>query len=84
MNIQIPAGMHRDIEFVLVAYAGRTLPIYREAETIRRRWTSANVALEDVVENMLQLAAAHQLAVELDAAQAADALLGLVAETKSL
>ncbi len=73
---KLPLHMLQDIEDLLTAYAGRTLPVYAEAESIRQRWLSENVALEDIVEQLLSRASFHSASYEIDPSQATDALRG--------
>jgi hypothetical protein len=72
----VPLRMLQDIETVLLVYSGRTVPIYAEAEKIRLAWLSENVALEDIVDEMLRKARSYSVSFEIDPAQAADALRG--------
>jgi hypothetical protein len=75
-TLNIPSTMLQDIDLILLAYSGRTLPLYAEAENIRRKWLSQNVALEDIVEQFLRRAAAYNVSFEIDPSQAAEALRG--------
>ena len=75
-HAKMPPRMLQDIEAVLIAYTGRTLPVYAEAENIRCRWLSENIALEDIVDQFLSRARAHCVGFEIDPSQAADALRG--------
>lgn len=77
-RVELPLAMLQDIESVLSAYAGRTLPVYAEAESIRQRWLSENVALEDIVDQILRSASSHRLGFEIDPSQAVEALRGPV------
>jgi hypothetical protein len=74
--LSIPLLVQQDIDILLTAYGGRTLPLYAEAEAIRRRWQSANIALEDIIDHILQRARSHSVGFEIDPSQAADALRG--------
>ena len=75
-SIKVPLIVQQDIDVLLVTYSGRTLPLYAEAEAIRRRWLSANIALEDIIDHILCRARSHSLSFEIDPSQAADALRG--------
>lgn len=66
----------QDIQNLLTEYEGRTVPVYAEAENIRQRWISENVALEDIVDQIMRGAHTHSIGLEIDPAQAADALRG--------
>jgi hypothetical protein len=68
--------MVQDIDVALTAYAGRTMPLYAEAENIRRRWLSDNIALEDVIDQIIRRASVYNVSFEIDPSQAADALRG--------
>jgi hypothetical protein len=68
--------MLQDIDLVLMAYSGQTLPLYAEAENLRRKWLVQNVALEDVIEQMMRRASVYSVSFEIDPAQAAEALRG--------
>lgn len=72
----IPLLVQQDIDILLAGYSGRTLPLYAEAEAIRCRWQSANIAIEDIVDHILQRARSYSLSFEIDPSQAADALRG--------
>lgn len=76
LTAKIPLIVQQDIDILLVTYSGRTLPLYAEAEAIRRRWLSANIALEDIVDHILCRARSHSLSFEIDPSQAAEALRG--------
>ncbi len=45
----VPIKLRREVSEVLNAYALSTLPVYAEAEKIRRRWHRHNIALEDIM-----------------------------------
>lgn len=70
---RIPLLMRQDIDILLMAHGGRTLRLYAEAQAIRHRWPSANIALEDIIDHILQRARSHGVAFEIDPAQANDA-----------
>jgi hypothetical protein len=74
--IKVPEPMSQAIDFVLTAYTGRTLPLYAEAESIRRRWLSENIALEDILDLLVRRASVHNVSFEIDPSQAAEALRG--------
>lgn len=74
--IKFPSSMLQDIDLMLMTYTGRTLPLYAEAENLRRRWLSQNVALEDVIEQLMRRASAYNVSFEIDPSQAAEALRG--------
>ena len=77
----LPLRMMQDIQNLLTAYEGRTLPVYAEAENVRRRWLSDNVALEDIVDELLRAASTHSIGFEIDPEQAIDALRGPLSMT---
>jgi hypothetical protein len=72
--VELPERMLTDIDNLLAKYEARTLPVYAEAESIRRIWLAENVALEDIVYQLVRGARARCIALEINSAQAADAL----------
>jgi hypothetical protein len=74
--VKVPEPMMQDIDIVLMAYTGRTMPLYAEADNIRRRWLSENIALEDILDLLVRRASVHNVSFEIDPSQAAEALRG--------
>ena len=72
----LPLHMLQDIERTLQEYAGRTISVYAAAENIRQRWLEENIALEDIVDQLLSGANTNGIGFEIDPTQAADALRG--------
>ncbi len=73
---QIPADLRREVTEVLMQYRGSTLPVYAEAEKIRLRFQTRNIALEDVIAMFVEASGSHSVSIAFDPSEARDALLG--------
>lgn len=78
---RFPEFLKEELNTTAAAYADKTMPVYAEAERLRRRWQAANIALEEYVEELIRLGNMHRVCFELDPAQAADALRGSASAT---
>ncbi len=73
---RIPGSLASEVRNALLAHSGRIMPVYAVAETIRKRREEDNVALEDIVEQLIREGGAFDISFELDPMQARDALRG--------
>ena len=71
----MPASMLSDIDFFLEQQRGQCIQIYPEAERIRCKWESQNIALEDVVSVLVERAGLHEVALSFDRSAGIDALV---------
>jgi hypothetical protein len=76
MFSRISDAMANEIRSAVLAYQGQPMPVYAVAESIRKRWEDENVALEDIVEQLIREGNGINVSFELDPRQAADALRG--------
>src|SRR5690349_6946012 len=72
----IPRDLLQDIEAVLQRHDGQTLSVYAEAEKIRQRWGHLNIALEDILNRLVENSGRYNIAVSFDPEEAKAALLG--------
>ena len=72
----LPLQLLTAINSVLAQHKFSVLSVYAEAEKIRRRWHGHNIALEDIVNELVRRSEVHQVAVAFDPSEAAAALLG--------
>ena len=68
--------MTAEIERVVQEKSGQTLQVYAEAEKIRTRWRDLNIALEDIISQMIEFSGTYGVAVAFEPAEAKAALLG--------
>ena len=73
----IPEDILQKVHLIAQRYRGQTMPVYAEAEQIRRQWPGANIALEDYVEALVEAGKTLNMSFEFNIAQARDALLGI-------
>ncbi|MFN4143670.1 hypothetical protein [Aestuariivirga sp.] len=72
----LPRPVVHDIEQVLSINRSTCIRVYAEAETIRKRWSDENIALEDIVDALIDRGGRYNASMSLDPSEAADALLG--------
>jgi hypothetical protein len=71
-----PSAILHELKLTAEKFADQTMPVYAEAERVRQRWQSANIALEEYVEELVRLGNQHRVSFEFNPEQAADALRG--------
>ncbi len=62
----VPIKLRREVSEVLNTYALSTLPVYAEAEKIRRRWHRHNIALEDIIGLFVEECGKHNVSIAFD------------------
>lgn len=71
-----PDLIQHELKLTAERFARRTMPVYAEAERIRQRWHTANIALEEYIEELVHLGNLHGVSFEFNPEEAADALRG--------
>lgn len=66
----------QDIDRAMEGFREKCIPVYAEAEKIRKRWIEQNIALEDIVAAIASRAGEFNAAVSLDQNEARHALMG--------
>lgn len=72
----LPIEIRREITAVLLNHQSSTLSVYAEADKIRRRWLSRNIALEDIVGVFVEDSGSHGVAIAFEPGEARAALIG--------
>ncbi len=85
MNSEFSPEMLRRIDAILVEARAtkQAVAVYAEAEKIRTLAPEINIALEDIVEQLIVAGRRHGVAFEIDLAQARDAVMGSAAIGRS-
>jgi hypothetical protein len=72
----LPRDMLADIEAVLQRHEGQTMQVYAESEKLRQRWEHLNIALEDIVNRLVEGSQFYRIGVVFDPGEAKGALMG--------
>lgn len=74
--LNLPEEIRLDVESTLRDNHAKALAVYAAAEKIRQRWEAKNVALEDIVEHLVEGSGRHGVAIAFNPDEAKQALLG--------
>jgi hypothetical protein len=72
----LPEEIRLEVESTLRENEAKALSVYAAAEKIRQRWEAKNVALEDIVELLVEGSGRHGVAIAFNPEEAKLALLG--------
>lgn len=81
-NAYMPPALLQDINSAVLRHKFKVLAVYAEAEIIRRQWRHQNIALEDIVDELVRRSAIYRVAIALDPAEATAALLGTISASR--
>ena len=72
----LPPELVQAMDSILVRHKFKLLAVYAEAENLRRQWLGHNIALEDIVNELVKRSEIYQVAIAFEPEEAAAALLG--------